>query len=56
MDHLGDFWLFTASRLILLFLTFLRTRGGEGASTWGQLSMSDIFGCYNVGVPLVSSA
>ena len=54
MDHLGDFWIFIASRLILLILTLLRTRAW-GVSTWGQLSMSDIFGCDNVGMLLVSS-
>ena len=29
MEHLGNFWFFVASRLILLFLTLLWTRGSQ---------------------------
>lgn len=54
MNHLGDCWLFTASRLIFfIFNSF----GDQGFSTRGLLSISDIFGCHNWGgaVLLVSN-
>ena len=42
MDHLGDGWPFTASRL-----SFVTLLGTKGLLTRGQLSVSEIFGCYS---------